>query len=1029
MELHILGPVELQNGEHHHRLGPPRWSGVLSYLALNVGKTVTTDVLMERLGTERSTVHSYIHGLRAALRRVTNEVRIDRRDHGYALQADPELIDYHHFRRLRQQASARADEGRPDEAVTLLREAERLWTGRTLGNSRGEWAEQTRRHLDGERLSAIVQRIRLERRLGRTGEHVNELTLLVADNPRHEELVELLMRALHGCGQTTRALDEYQEIRRLLIDAEGREPGPAMRSLQQQILHGEPDGPDEHPARPAPPPPNNLNRLLPDFVGRQAEIEELAAAFADAVPGTPGIITIHGMPGVGKSTLANHLAHRLMTSYPDGQLHVDLGAYGARGPLDPSTALVGLLGKIGMSEDQIPANLDGRADLWRTHLSGRRMLLLLDDASGHEQIRHLLPGSSASLVIITSRHRLTGLDGARSLSLPPLSDEDGSSLVRAIVAAGQLDDEESLRRVLRLCAGLPLAIRVAAAGLQARANRTIRDLAIQLDHTADLLGEFQDDDDNRSIRISFELSYQSMPAPWQRAFRLLSQHPAGEFTGHAAAAILDEPPEKAVPLVDHLIDRQLLQEHGRGRYRFHGLLLTYAKERAEAEENTQSRTACRDRLGEYFLATAERADVLLRPCHHHERIGLRPVVEFPPALTDADAARQHMELEISGIIAYARHEYVRLPELAHAVAFYLDMTTRWNEAIDVHWRAIKGWQAGGDQIGEAAAMVDLAFADLRCGRFQEGEALARDALAMYRAVDHSRGEADALDRLGLARRHLGKFSEATEHFHAAAAIRQALGDEKGTADALAHSALALSDQSRFDNAILMLERAFTTYRRIGDVRGQVETLNNLGEVQLQLGRAEDALRNYTWSRKLTGGTESPLDRATHLGNIGACRLALGDTTNALACLREALDLYHEIGDRSGIAETLAGIGAAYQALDRTDEALVHFQNAIRISREIAEPAITCRSLRHVGAIQTQLGKYRLAASQLKESLNTARRIGDPRETGLTLAELAECLLQTGQTADARSRLAEAVEVLRPLNIGAIARIEDRLRDL
>lgn len=1028
MELRILGPVELRAGEQRHRLGPPRWNGVLSYLALNVGTTVTADILMERLGTERSTVHSYIHGLRAALRRVTDEFRIDRGDHGhgYTLLADPDLIDYHHFLHLRKRASALADEGRLADAVALLREAEQLWTGPVLGSQRSEWAEQTRRHLDGERLSAIAQRIRLERRLGRTAEHVSELTRHVADNPRHEDLVELLMRALHGAGQTTRALEEYQNVRRLLIDTVGLEPGRALQDLQRQLLRGDLDEPTAEMATLTPRPPNNLDRLLPDFVGRQAEIEELVAAFTDPVPGTPHIIAIHGMPGVGKSTFANHLAHRLMASYPDGQLHVDLGAYGARGPLDPSTALADLLGKIGVP--QIPPSLEARADLWRTRLAGRSLLLLLDDASDRKQVHHLLPGSSASLVIITSRHRLAGVDGARPILLSPLPEEDGAALVRGTVSAGQLDDEMSLGRVLRLCEGLPLAIRMAAAWLLARTTRTVRDLAVKIDHTADVLGEFENAGD-RSIRISFEMSYRGLDPSWQRAFRLLGRHPAGEFTAHAAAAILDVSPGEAVSLIDHLIDRQLLQMHAGRLYRFHALLRTYAQERAETEEDAQTLTACRNRLGEYFLDIVERADGLLRPCHHHERIGIRPVVEFPPSLTDAAEARDHMEQEIPGIIAYARHEHTRLPELAHAAAFYLDMTARWNEAIDLHWRAINGWRASQDRIGEATAMVDLAFADTRCGRFQEAEALAGEALEMYRAADHARGEADALDRLGLVRRHLGKSDEATDHFKVAAEIRQALGDEKGTADALAHGGLALFDRSRFDNAILMLERALATYRQIGDVRGQIETLNNLGEVQLRMERAEDALHNYTASRKLTSNTESPLDRATHLGNIGACRLALGDTINALSWLREAHDLYREIGDESGIAETQAGLGAAYQALDRNDEALTHFQNAIRISRDIAEPAITCRALRHAGAIQTQLGKYHLAASQLKESLSIARRIDDPLETGLTLAELGECLLQAGQAADARSRLTEAVELLRPLNIGATARIEGRLRDL
>lgn len=1021
VELRILGPVELRADGRGRPIGSPRLRGVLACLALNVGQPVSIDVLIDRLWTgdqpERSTIHTYIARLRTALRCVADEVRIDRRDHGYVLQTDPDLIDYHRFSRLRVQASALADSGQLDQAAVLMREAAELWTGRALENLRGDWAERTRRHLEEERLAANIARIKLELRLGHTAGLVSELTRLVDEMPLHEELIELLMRALHGCGQSARALEEYRRARRRFVDEVGTEPGRGLRELQRRILAGDSDEPaGEGDGAPPPPPrrPNNLQRTPADFVGRQAEIEGLVAAFEDPAPGTPGVVSINGMPGVGKSTLANRLAHRLTASYPDAQLHLDLGAYGAHDPLDPPAALARLLHQLGVPKNEMPATLDDRADLWRTHLADRRALLLLDDATGHDQVRHLLPGSSPSLVIITSRRRLTGLDGARPLSLAPLPEEDGASLLRAIVAPDQVDDEDAVQRVVHRCGGLPLAIRLAATRLRARSTRTVRDLAAQLDNTADLLGEFQDDD--RSVRITFELSYRGLRPPQQQAFRRLSLHPGDEFTVHAAAAVLGEPIEATVRLIDRLLDDHLLEEHSRGRYRFHDLLRGYARERTEAEDDAAARTACRDRLGEYFLATAERADDLLRPHHRRERIGVRPIVQSPPPMPDAEEARRRMEMEISGIVAYAQYEYLRLPELAHAAASYLETTARWNEAIDIHWRAIKGWRAAEDPVGEAAAMVDLAFVELRCGRREEAEDLAREALATYRVAGHMHGEADALDRLGLMSWHRADYVQALEHFSGSAKLRQTIGDEKGEADALAHSGLALFNLGRYDTSILMFERALATYRRIDDTRGQVETLNNLGEVQLRLGRPDDAFHNYMQSMNLNDVMESPQSKAIYLGNFGRCHLTRGEFDRALACQREALSIHRTIGDRFGMADVLDNIGLVYQATIRENEALAHHQDALRIAREISEPVLECRTLRHMGAIHTKTGKCRLSLPQLESALKLARRIGDPYELGLTLTELGNSLLRTSRSTEARACFSEAARILGPLGV-------------
>lgn len=1018
MELRILGPVELRVDERRHHLASPRLRGILAYLALNVGQVVPTDVLVDRLWNgdrpQPDTVYRYVSNLRNALRPAAEEVRIEGRDHGYVLRAEPDLIDYHRFTRLRQHASALTAGGELTEALADLRQAAALWTGRALENVRGDWAEQTRRLLEDEHLAATIARIKLELRLGHAADLVTDLRKLVADNPRHEELAELLMRALHGSGQTGEALEEYRKVRRRLVDEEGLEPGRALRELQGRILADDLDEPaDQSDARP-PRPPNNLDRKLPDFVGRQEEVEKLVAAFADPTPGAVGVVSIHGMPGVGKSTLANHLAHRLTASYPDAQIKRDLGAYGPQGPLDPASALARLLSRIGVPEDQIPPSLDDRSDLWRNRVAGRRTLILLDDASGYEQIRHLLPGASTSLVIITSRHRLTGLDGARTVSLAPLPAEDGAALLRAIVAPAQIDDEEALHQVVRLCDGLPLAIRLASNRLQDRTTQTVHDLADQLKRATDLLGEF--DHGDRSVRVSFELSYRDLPEPRKRAFRLLSLHPGGDFTHHAAAAILGEPMEDVVRMIDLLLDDHLLEEHGRGRFRFHDLLRGYARERAAVDDDEPTRTASQTRLGDYFLATAERADAVLRPFARRRSTGERTGAEVPASMPDADEARRRMEMEIAGLIAYAQQEYLRRPEIAHAAAAYLDTTARWNEGTDIHAKAITGWREAQNPAGEAAAMVDLALADLRCSRLTEAAEAAREALITYQAIGDTYGEAEARDRLGLAKVYMAEYAEAIEHFDSSAKLRRTIGDDKGEADAFAHSGQALYFQGRYDSAVLMFERALTTYRRLGDTRGQQEVLNNLGDVQLRLGRPMDAYRSYDQSMSVRGDMDRPQDKAIHLANIASCDLALGATDTALTRFLEALDIYRQINDRYGEVDALDGIGSVYHATGDTSRALAHYQHALRIAREASEFAQTCRSLRHLGTLHSDSGDCRLAIAPLEEALTIARSIGEPYEQGMTLATLSKCLIHVGRTAEGRAHATESAQLMQLLGI-------------
>jgi DNA-binding SARP family transcriptional activator len=1000
VELHILGPVELWADGRRHAVGSPRQRGILALLAMNVRRPVPIDALIDRLWPEnrptRSTIHSYVARLRTALQNATDAARIDLRDHGYVLETDPDLIDIYRFRRLHEQADSLAESGQDAEAAALMREAAALRTGSPLADLRGAWAEQNRLALDEELLAASVSRIRVELRLGRHAALVGELTHLVAEYPFHQELLALLMQALDGCGQTARALEVYQRQRRRFVDELGTEPGRRVRELQQRLIAGD-QGTDEETARPRIRRPNTIPRALADFIGRESEIERLLAACPTPGPNSRGgVIAIDGMPGVGKSTLALQLAHRLADSYPDARIHLDLGAHSAREPLDPPDALARLLPMVDVPEAGIPPSLDERADLWRTRLAERRAIIVLDDTADDDQVRYLLPGSSPSLVIITSRRRLSALDGVRPFTLDVMSPDDAARMLHAIITPAQADDDEATATVIRQCGALPLAIRLAATRLRDRPARTMRDLAGQLHSMGSVLGVRMGD---RSVRVTFELSYRDLSAGQRRAFRLLSLHTGTEFTLESAAALLGLEHDAAVHAIDGLLDDNLLEERSRGGYRFHDLLREYARERTEAEDDETVRAGCVQRLCTYFLAIAEHGD------------------------------QRRLERESSGILGYAQGPHDRQPELAHAIASFVETTARWNEGVEIHRKAMLTLRSAGEPIREAAAMVDLALVDLRCGRYEEAEDLARDAADVCRAAGDPRGEAAALDRLGLARWHLAAYDQALENLDASATICRRLGDRKGEATALAHSAMVLFHMGRYDTATLITERALSAYRAVGHLRGEIESLSNLGDIQMRLGRPEDALDNYLLSSRLNEDAIHPQDTAIDLANIGTCRLAMGETDEAFASFRRALGIYREIGDRTGVAEVLDNIGATYQAIGRNDAALSHHQNALRIARDVSEPMEECRAMRHIGAIYTNTGKYRLAIEHLDGALEIARRIREPYETGLILAAQGDVLHRTHRQAEARDRWTEAADALRSLGLREAEDIESRINGL
>ncbi len=475
--LRVLGEVDARVDGVGVDLGHPKQRCVLAALVVNRGRAVPIDLIVERVWgagappRARETVHSHISRLRRTLA-VVGGATIVRRPGGYTFDTSASAVDLHLFWDLRTRASAGSD----DRSVAAqLTEALALWRGPALTGLAGEWAEAERERLGRERLAAQLDLVEARLRLGEGPRLVAELATLAAAHPYDERVARQYLTALHRAGRTADALEHYRRIRARLAADLGVDPAAPLEKLHQRILG------TYQPAATAPPVPRQLPPTIRDFTGREEHLATLDALLPPGDGRSAGqavvIAALVGSAGTGKSTLAVRWAHRVQHRFPDGTLHVDLRGYGPGRPASPDEALDDLLVTLGVPAGAVPAGTGARSGLLRTMLAGRRVLIVLDNADSADQVRPLLPGTPGSMVLVTSRDSLTGLvvtDAAHRLTLDVFSPDEALRLVTDIIGPGRAAAEPAaLRELIRQCARLPLALRIAAGRVAARQHGSV----------------------------------------------------------------------------------------------------------------------------------------------------------------------------------------------------------------------------------------------------------------------------------------------------------------------------------------------------------------------------------------------------------------------------------------------------------------------------------------------------------------------------------------------------------------------------
>ncbi|MCX5066827.1 NB-ARC domain-containing protein [Micromonospora lupini] len=589
MRFRILGPLEISGAGHTLTVTAARQRVVLSTLLLDANCVVSTAQLADALWddapptTARGQVQICVSALRKTLTRLGLPDRIVTRPPGYLIEVADGDLDLHYFDRLVLAGQQALAESRLDDAAEALSGALALWRGTALAGVESQALRAAATRLDERRLAVTEDWLDVELHRGRHQHVVGELRELVATHPLRERLHAQHMRALSGAGRPAEALAAYRSARRVFLDELGLEPGGELRRLERAILT---DARADEPADDVPVSPP-VPRLLPadpaELSGRDRPLAVLREALAGNDGAAVPLVAISGPVGVGKSTVAVRAAHALAPAYPDGQLYLNLLDPDGR-PVAPAAALERFLRALGLSGDTVPAGLDERAELYRDRIAGRRVLVVLDDVTHERQVLPLLPGASGAGVLVTSRRRLTGLTGARAVHLDPLDIEDSVRLLATALGPPRLAaDPAAARALARLCDGLPLALRIAAARLAARPHWTMAHLADRLRDEARRLDELAFG--GLDVRARLATSYAALSPAARLLFRSLGALPDADLPLPLAGRLPGVRDEIVEDALEELVDAQLVEVGvDPTRYRLAGLVRLYAAERLAGDE-------------------------------------------------------------------------------------------------------------------------------------------------------------------------------------------------------------------------------------------------------------------------------------------------------------------------------------------------------------------------------------------------------------------------------------------------------------
>jgi len=774
---------------------------------------------------------------------------------------------------------------------------------------------------------------------------------------------------------------------------------------------------------PSPMPPSSRHQLprdIMDFSGRMGQLEKAKTIMDPEIRGVgtaPAILAVYGMPGVGKSAFAIHLAHFVTKQFPYAQLYIDLSDGNGRNK-DPQTVLAGFLRVLGVEVQPTSINLEDYSSLYRSQLSDKQALILLDNAHDVSQVRPLLPGGPMCTVVVTSRKPLSTLEGASLCNLGILSEDESLEFLGRLISNDRVQSElEAAKRAVNLCGRLPLAIRIAGGTLREKPHWSIEYYVSRLADEKKRLEQLKLDD--LDVRASFLISYRELSSIEARLFRLLNVLDVCDFSSETASAILNAENDDAIEAIEALVKVQLLEPLGEGRYRFHDLVRLFAKELLEKNEKPRVRNAARLRAINWYAKRSTSMFSLFYPRNRGlmsefflidaDKLDKAEKASFQNALNWFECERTNLISLIDSANTLA--ECRSIWHLAHSLSPFLEIRAYWRDIVLVNMKALQAVNRIGDRSGKSIILNNLGNGYRLIGKCEEALSCLTQSLEIEVESGNRQDESTVLMNIGnvFSRQH--KFSEAMLKYKESLAIKEEIGDLFGKCQVLIGLAFLNAEIGNLDEAIDLYKQGITISKMLGNLVNEELAVGNLGNAYIEKKQYDDAKSCYDRALIISRELKNRYRESQALHNLGYLSENRGNLEEAIAKYEESISIKREISLYSGAGNSFDNLGLLYAKKGMWPKAIETCEEGLRAERELGDRYGEGKTLVNLGIIYFGQRIWPEALKKYNAALGIFQDIKYSYGEGMCLANIGAVYRECSQMDEAIIAWRDALEKL------------------